>query len=131
MLYINVLLFRFPICIFLFPVTVLFYLCSVVSTCWLFTFSFNEGGGRSVLELLLQVGIFYLFFYCLFPCTYQVTRICYDCGFSRIGTAQSPFPRPPHPLCPSPNMIPPEGSPKTSFLINACGWWDHPVSANE
>lgn len=37
---------------------------------------------------------------------------------------------PPGPLFPFPNMIPPEGSPQTSFLINACGWWDHPVSAN-
>ena len=39
-------------------------------------------------------------------------------------------PTPPSPLFPSTNMIPPEGSPQTSFLINACGWWDHPVSAN-
>lgn len=36
----------------------------------------------------------------------------------------------PWPLLPFTNMIPPEGSPQTSFLINACGWWDHPVSAN-
>lgn len=41
-----------------------------------------------------------------------------------------PLTSPPLPLLPSTNMIPPEGSPQTSFLINACGWWDHPVSAN-
>lgn len=54
--------------------------------------------------------------------------------FSCISTAANPRRKsdlpPPRPLFPSTNMIPPEGSPQTSFLINACGWWDHPVSAN-
>lgn len=54
--------------------------------------------------------------------------------FSCISSTVSPQRKgtPPHPLrlFPSTNMIPPEGSPQTSFLINACGRWDHPVSAN-
>lgn len=47
-----------------------------------------------------------------------------------LATTSTTTTTPPGPLFPFPNMIPPEGSPQTSFLINACGWWDHPVSAN-
>lgn len=53
----------------------------------------------------------------------------FSCISSTVSPQRKGTPTPLQ-LFPSTNMIPPKGSPQTSFLINACGWWDHPVSAN-
>lgn len=49
---------------------------------------------------------------------------------SQLHLLNYQLPSPTSSTLPFTNMIPPEGFPQTSFLINACGWWDHPVSAN-